>query len=146
MRRHFIVLWGVLLASAVVSCTPALDVRGYVPNPALIAEIAPGEDTKESVLTALGSPSSTATFNTDSWYYISRTTETVAFFPETVIDQSVVAIDFDRFGFVSEIRMYTLDDAQEIVPADGKTPTRGRELGVLQQLLGNVGRFTPPAQ
>ena len=144
MRRHSIVLWGLLLAGALAACTPSRDIRGYVPSPTLVAQITPGEDTKESVLQTLGSPSSTATFGTDSWYYISRTTETVAFFTEVVLEQSVVAIDFTPLGIVSGVRAYTLDDAQAVVPVEGKTPTLGRELGLLQQLLGNIGRFTPP--
>jgi outer membrane protein assembly factor BamE (lipoprotein component of BamABCDE complex) len=67
----------------------------------------------------------------------------VAFFAEVVLEQSVVAIDFTPLGIVSGVRTYTLDDAQDVVPVEGKTPTLGRELGLLQQLLGNVGRFTP---
>jgi hypothetical protein len=39
-----------------------------------------------------------------------------------------------------------LDDAQQIVPVDDTTPTLGRELGLLQQLLGNIGRFNTPVR
>ena len=146
VRRHSIILWGLLVLGAIAACTPTRDVRGYVPSATLIAQITPGTDTKESILQSLGSPSSTATFDTDSWYYISRITERVAFFAEVVLEQSVVAVDFTRLGIVSGVRSYTLDDAQQIVPVEGKTPTLGRELGILQQLLGNIGRFNPPAQ
>ena len=146
VRRHSIVLCGLLMVGAVAACAPTRDVRGYVPSATLIAQITPGTDTKESILQILGSPSSTATFDTDSWYYIGRTTERVAFFDEVVLEQTVVAVDFTPLGIVSGVRAYTLDDAQDVVPVEGKTPTLGRELGLLQQLLGNIGRFNPPAQ
>lgn len=135
-----------VLAGALVACAPTVDIAGYVPNETMIAEIVPGETTRETVLTVLGSPSSTATFDTDSWYYISRTTETLAFFDATVLDQTVLAVDFDEVGVVTGLRRYTLDDARDIVPADGRTPTRGRELGLLEQLIGNIGRYRPPPQ
>ena len=135
-----------VLAGALVACAPTVDIAGYVPNETMIAEIVSGETTRETVLTVLGSPSSTATFDTDSWYYISRTTETLAFFDATVLDQTVLAVDFDEVGVVTGLRRYTLDDARDIVPADGRTPTRGRELGLLEQLIGNIGRYRPPPQ
>ena len=146
MRRHSIILWGLLLMGTVAACTPTRDVIGYMPNATQVAQITPGTDTKESVLEALGSPSSIATFDTDRWYYISRTIESVAFFTEVVLEQSVVAVDFTPLGIVSGVRAYTLDDAQQIVPVDDTTPTLGRELGLLQQLLGNIGRFNTPVR
>ena len=146
MQRYVVLLPAMVLAGALVACAPTVDIAGYVPNETMIAEIVPGETTRETVLTVLGSPSSTATFDTDSWYYISRTTETLAFFDATVLDQTVLAVDFDEVGVVTGLRRYTLDDARDIVPADGRTPTRGRELGLLEQLIGNIGRYRPPPQ
>ena len=146
MQRYVVLLPAMVLAGALVACAPTVDIAGYVPNETMIAEIVPGETTRETVLTVLGSPSSTATFDTDSWYYISRTTETLAFFDATVLDQTVLAVDFDEVGVVTGLRRYALDDARDIVPADGRTPTRGRELGLLEQLIGNIGRYRPPPQ
>jgi hypothetical protein len=35
-----------------------------------------------------------------------------------------------------------LKDARDIEPAPGATPAPGRELTFLEQIIGNVGRFT----
>jgi hypothetical protein len=35
-------------------------------------------------------------------------------------------------------------DAQEISPVARVTPTEGRDLTLLQQLFGNIGRFSSP--
>lgn len=144
MHCNFPRFRGPLLAVALAfaaACAPTLDQRGYVPSPGDVASIELGIDTRDSILERLGTPSATATFSADSWYYISRTTETVAFLSPKVLDQQVVAVDFDADGTVVDVRRYTLDDANRVVPVDRVTPTRGRELGIIEQLIGNVGRF-----
>ena len=144
MHLSFLRFPGPLLAvvlALVAACSPTRDQRGYVPSEGALASIELGVDTRDSVLERLGTPSATATFSADIWYYISRTTETMAFLEPEVLDQQVVAIDFDGGGVVTDIRRYTLDDANNVVPVDRITPTRGRELGIIEQLIGNVGRF-----
>ena len=59
-----------------------------------------------------------------------------------ILDQKVVAISFDDAGRVKNIRTYGLEDAREIEPVARTTPTGGREITVLEQLVGNLGRFS----
>ena len=92
----------------------------------------------------LGSPSSIATFGEEVWYYISSQTQTIAFYEPEVLDQKVVAIAFDDAGKVKNVRTYGLEDAQAIEPVARTTPTGGREVTILEQLIGNLGKFTKP--
>jgi len=131
-----------LFCLTMAACTPTLVVQGYVPDEETLATVQQGVDSKDAVVTKLGSPSSVAAFDDDTWIYISKQTENFAFFEPTVIGQDVVAINFDPEGRVEEIRRYTLEDGRLIDPVTRKTPTQGRELGILEQLFGNVGRFT----
>ena len=55
-------------------------------------------------------------------------------------------IAFDETGVVAEITSLSLAEARAIELADEETPTRGRELSLLEQLFGNIGRPTPTAQ
>ena len=55
-------------------------------------------------------------------------------------------ITFDESGVVAEITSVSLDDARAIEFAEDETPTRGRELTLLEQLFGNIGRPTAPTQ
>ena len=55
-------------------------------------------------------------------------------------------IAFDENGVVAEISTVTLDEARAIEFAEQETPTRGRELTLLEQLFGNIGRPTAPTQ
>lgn len=131
-----------LFCLTMAACTPTLVVQGYVPDEETLATVQQGVDNKDAVVSKLGSPSSVAAFDDDTWIYISKQTENFAFFEPTVIGQDVVAINFDPEGRVEEVRRYTLEDGRLIDPVTRKTPTHGRELGILEQLFGNVGRFT----
>ncbi len=132
-----------MLAFAVFlgACATTVDHRGYVPDQETIERVRAGVDDRDSVTQMLGSPSSVATFDDRTWYYVSKRTERVAFFNEKVVDQRVLAVAFDEEGVVSEIRQYTLEDGRIIDPVTRETPTLGRELNLLEQLFGNIGRF-----
>ena len=59
-------------------------------------------------------------------------------------ERSIVVVSFDTTGYVEETAVYHLEDGRQIDPVDRITPTEGRELTVLQQLLGNFGRLPTP--
>lgn len=148
LRLDFGVLRQLLTASALaallVACAPNITQRGNLPDPELLSRIQPGAQTRTQVADILGSPSSIATFGEEVWYYISSQTETLAFFEPEILDQKVIAIAFDDAGKVKTIRTYGLEDAQAIDPVSRTTPTGGREFTILEQLFGNLGRFSKP--
>ena len=129
------------LAVALAACGGEVAVRGNMPDPEVIAEIQPGGDRREDVVDKLGSPSTVSTFLDRKWYYIGQKVEQFAFMAPSVVERSVLVVSFDETGTVDDTLMYTLEDGQIIDPISRKTPTEGRELTVLQQLFGNLGRF-----
>ncbi|MBR45007.1 MAG: cell envelope protein SmpA, partial [Rhodospirillaceae bacterium] len=48
-------------------------------------------------------------------------------------------LEFDTAGFVKQVVHLPSEDIREIDLVERETPTKGRELGFLQQILGNVG-------
>jgi outer membrane protein assembly factor BamE (lipoprotein component of BamABCDE complex) len=129
------------LALAAASCTGRVDTRGNLADPEVVSQITPGESTRGTVEDLLGSPTTVATFNDQTWYYIGRKTEKFAFFEPEVLEQQVVAVHFDPDGVVDDVKIYGPEAAREIELVDRTTPTAGKELSVLQQLFGNLGRF-----
>lgn len=129
------------VALALAACTGRVDTRGNMADPEAVSQITPGESTRGTVEDLLGSPTSLATFNDQTWYYIGRKTEKVAFFRPEVLEQQVVAIHFDAGGVVDDVKIYGPEDAREVELVDRTTPTAGKELTLLQQLFGNLGRF-----
>ena len=107
-------------------------------------KIAPGKQTREQVKRTLGSPSAVGAFEeNDVWYYIGKRTKTVAFLKPEVLEHQVVEIRFGADGRISEVN--TIDATQFVKPdpVDRVTPTEGNEFTILEQLIGNIGRFTP---
>jgi len=142
IRRSFVFLATISGAAAFVSCAPAVDQRGNLPNPDKIAEIHAGSTTKDDVAKILGTPSSVSVFSNDkSWYYVSRRTSQTAFFEPDVLDQQVYVVNFDDQGVVRAVDHKVLEDGKEITPVARATPAPGRELSFLEQLIGNLGKF-----
>ena len=112
-----------------------------LPDPERLAEISNGGFSRAEVAEILGSPSSVAVLEGETWYYISKRTETLAFFEPKVSDQQVVVVRFDKKGMVSEVQTLGLDEARTIEPAERETPTASNELTFFDQLIGNLGRF-----
>jgi outer membrane protein assembly factor BamE (lipoprotein component of BamABCDE complex) len=133
----------VLFVATVSACAPNIDVRGSQISPEVLAEITPGRNTRSDVVALLGTPATTAPFSDDSWYYVGGKIERWAFFKPEELERQVVEIDFDKDGKVKNIRQLGLQDGRQIDIATAETPTAGKDLTVLEQLLGNVGKFNP---
>src|SRR5437588_12089616 len=147
MRRGLLAFTLVLLAG----CVPVVNQRGYLPNPAGEAAIKAGADTETTVQAKLGDPSTRATFGNDSWYYISSVERQLAFFDPKIENRSILAVHFDKDGKVQDTRHFSLKDGHVIAFESRTTPSRGRELGFLQQLFNAtpgvpIGTLSPNGQ
>lgn len=138
-------LAALVLGFGVAGCAPIVSTRGHMVEPERLAQIQPGKSTADDVLQAIGTPTSVGAFDTRSWFYIGQVTERVAFFEPEVVDRRVVVVKFEPNGVVREVRNIDKSEGQELAVVDRATPTAGHEMGFLEQLLGNVGKFNPAA-
>ena len=128
-----------LLATA--ACAPITSYSGFQAIESDPKDVKVGTDTKSTVRGKLGSPSATSTFDPNIWFYMNQVKQRVAFRKPTVIARNVTAITFSKENEqVESVNNYTLKDGKVIAFNGRETPTRGRELTILEQLLGNVGR------
>ena len=145
MRRLFAfssrLLIPTAMALAVAACSANVAHRGYLSKPGAFGQVREGMARSE-VEGILGSPSTTASVNYqgDSYYYISSTTEQKAFLNAKEVDRQLIAIRFDKNEQVASLGQYGLDDGKIVDINSRTTPTKGRELTILQQLFGNLGR------
>jgi outer membrane protein assembly factor BamE (lipoprotein component of BamABCDE complex) len=123
-----------------------IDHRGFSPTPGSVEKLDTGTQSREDVIRLIGTPSAVATFNPNVWYYISQQQETYAFFKPAIIEQHVLQLTFNDAGRLTTLKSYDLKDGQDIAMVSRVTPTAGKELTVLEQLLGNVGKFSGPRQ
>ena len=136
-RASAFALAGALLLGA---CTPTTSYQGFQAVEANPKDVKVGVDDKTTVMDRLGSPSAVATFDPNTWYYISQISDQVAFHMPEVKRRDVVAINFNKADDkVADVRTYGLKDGRVIAYNKRATATRGRELSVLEQLLGNIG-------
>ncbi len=124
-----------------IACEPIRRTHGYAPRPAQLAEVTIGTDSKAEVAGKIGRPTTLGAFNTEDWYYIARSTESRAFLEPRVVSQEVVVVAFSGDGIAESVDRYGLEDGRIVNLVTKTTPTRGKRLTFLQQLLGNVGRF-----
>ena len=119
------------------------QVRGNMVDSEMLKQLVPGTTTRADVTTLMGSPTTKATFDDNTWLYIAEVTKPVIAGTQAVLDQQVVALTFDNQGVLRNVAMKTADDGMPVSMAGGATPSPGSEATFMQQLLGNVGRFNP---
>ena len=140
-RASALALAGALMGSiALGACTPITSYEGFQAVEANPSAVKVGVDDKTTVMDRLGSPSTVAAFDPNTWYYITQVSDQVAFHNPAVRHRDVVVIAFNKGDDkVAEVRTYGLKDGHVIAFNKRATPTRGRELSVLEQILGNIG-------
>jgi outer membrane protein assembly factor BamE (lipoprotein component of BamABCDE complex) len=131
------------LAFSLAACSPVIEERGYKAEPGDLEQLKPG-DSKTEVEALLGSPSTAAIIDNEAWFYISSKVEKYLFYEPEEIDRTVVAVYFDDQEAVEEVAYYTLEDGRIVNLVDRKTPTRGKQLTILGEIFGNLGRFNRP--
>jgi outer membrane protein assembly factor BamE (lipoprotein component of BamABCDE complex) len=119
------------------------QVRGNKVDGDLLQQLVPGTSTRNDVTALIGSPTTKATFDDNTWLYIGEVTRPVIAGTQAVLEQQVIVLTFDDKGVLRGIARKTADDAKPVSMAGGATPSPGSEATIMQQLLGNVGRFNP---
>ncbi len=141
MMMSRVLAFGVVVA-CLSGCVSNRSAHGYVlerGETGLDALV--GIDSKDSVLARYGEPSIIGTFDRNSWYYVSALDASRAFFRPETTARTVVAFHFDEGGLVKNVETIDLAQSVEVGMASRETPTRGKELGFWEQLLGNVGQL-----
>ncbi|MEM7178552.1 MAG: outer membrane protein assembly factor BamE [Pseudomonadota bacterium] len=128
-----------MVLMGLAACEPTVRNHGFAPDPELVETINAGSDTRGSVRRKIGRPGLDGVFTNDGWYYIASTVEHLTYHAPKVVDRRIVAITFDQNDVVATVNTYGLSDGKLIDLQTRTTPTAGRELGILEQALGNIG-------
>jgi outer membrane protein assembly factor BamE (lipoprotein component of BamABCDE complex) len=119
------------------------QVRGNRVDADVLKELTPGTSTRADATALLGSPTAKATFDDNQWIYIGSMTRPVIGQTQKVLSQDVVLLTFNEQGVLRDVKQLNKDDALPVTMVARATPSPGSEASILQQLLGNVGRFSP---
>lgn len=114
--------------------------QGYVVDEQTMA-LVPVGSSREQVLLALGTPTTTNNLGSEVFYYISQTrVRSAQFLKPKLVDQRIFAIYFDEEETVSRIADYGLKDGRVFDFISGATPTGGKDQTFLAQVFsGTLG-------
>ncbi len=124
-----------VLAAPLAGCFSETYQKGYIIPEGALEQIPIGAS-QDQVLIVLGTPSTVATVSGEAFYYISQRAERpVAFMPQSVVDQRVVAVYFDKNRRVQRLANYGIKDGKVFDYVSRTTPTGGAELSYLGNIL-----------
>ena len=148
-RSRIGLLLGIVLAAgplALSGCAlfaPIPTERGQMVEKEDYDKLVPGTTTRADVTALLGSPTSRATFDDNTWYYIGEVTAPVPLARPKIDRQQVLVLNFDNNGTLRGMRRLDKSNAHDVAMVSRVTPSPGSEASFMQQLIGNVGRYNP---
>ncbi|SPU65145.1 SmpA/OmlA protein [Brucella melitensis] len=133
-QRALLAGTAILVSVALAGCTTASTLNpsetlteGYVLDQQALDSVPVGSS-REQVLLALGTPSTTATFDNEVFYYISQKRYRAAqFMKPKVIERQILAIYFNKDGKLFDFVSRT-------------TPTSGKDQTFLGQIIQGVSK------
>mgnify|MGYP001300234479 CR=1 FL=1 len=131
----------IVVALSVAGCTASYRNHGFVPPEEELSGILVGIDTRDSVAETVGIPTTQSVVQDGGYYYVQSRVRHFAYKRPEVIEREIVAISFDSRGVVSNVERFGLEDGQ-VVPLSRRVTSEGVSLGVLRQILGNLGQFS----
>ena len=131
----------------VAAFTPTATYQGFQAIDANPKDVKVGTDTRATVLARLGTPTATASFDKNTWFYLSQTADKTAFYAPQVVRRDITEVVFDKdTQAVKSVDVFTLKDGRVIAYNSRETPTRGRELTFIEQMFGSLSTIVtlPP--
>lgn len=128
------------LSVALSSCLSKVISHGYPEDERLVEKLQIGTTTSTQAAEILGDPSSKATFDPNTWYYISTKMKAVGFLKPTVIKEQVMRLHFKN-DKLDEVAFFDNLNSKPIVFNKDKSLVKGDDSGVLKDFFHNFGRF-----
>ena len=128
-----------------MACTPIVATHGNMLSDADIAQIQPTTSTRADVTAKWGPPSSSSSFDPNTWYYIGQTLSHKGVFDTKVDKSEIIKVTFNADDTVASVTVVDPALAHNVDIEDRKTPTAGKEFTAVQQIIGNIGKFNAPA-
>lgn len=144
-RRGFASFVGIATIPLLAACAGEVNTHGDMVQDERLARIIPHQHSQRDVLAILGSPSTLSVLDGEAWYYIGDRRESLAFFKPDLLERETVVVSFDETGVVSSVEKAIVDEEHKIEVVERETPTHGSDLTMVEQFLGNIGRFNTEA-
>lgn len=138
IRRAAILAVLIVLAA----CTTIYRNHGYIPNKEDVAKVTVGESTQAEVARDVGRPTSTGLLTGGAWYYVGSKFRHYGARAPKEVERQVMVISFDDQGVVENVEYFGLERGEVVVISRRVTRSSVKGLGIVRQLLSNVGNFS----
>ncbi|QRZ13824.1 outer membrane protein assembly factor BamE [Paracoccus methylovorus] len=135
-------LMGLALAASLglSACQATYRNHGYVPPEEQLAQVVVGQTTQAELEGLIGRPSAQGLLTGSAWYYVGSRWQFYGPREPREVDRQVLAISFAENGVVSNVERFGMERGQVVVLSRRVTDTGVVSLGLIRQLLGNIGR------
>ncbi|MBS9716350.1 outer membrane protein assembly factor BamE [Pseudohalocynthiibacter aestuariivivens] len=130
-----------LVLLALGACAATYRNHGYIPTDGELDLILVGVDTRETVASSVGRPTSTGVLADGGWYYAQSRWRHHLYKAPQEIERQLVAISFDGDGVVENIERFALEDGQVVTLSRRVTESNIRGVTFIGQILSNIGNF-----
>ena len=96
---------------------------------------------KNDVIKILGNPHSKSINNNDRWLYLERVLTKGEFHKlgqNILLDNNVLVLDFDKFGILSNKKLLTIEDKEDIKFSELKTENRLTKKSFVESFLSSI--------
>ena len=140
--RRQILAFALTVPFVLAACAATYRNHGFVPPQEDLAQVVVGQTQQSELDGLIGRPSSQGLLTGSAWYYVGSRWQYFGAREPREINREVVAISFAESGAVANVERFGLERGRVVVLSRRVTDTGVTSLGLVRQLLGNVGRLS----
>ncbi len=140
ISRRRIVALALAAPLALAACQATYRNHGYVPPDEDLAQIVVGQTTQGDLEGLIGKPTAQGLLAGSGWYYVGSRWQFYGPREPREIDRQVVAVSFNEAGTVTNVERFGIERGQIVVLSRRVTDSGVSSIGLIRQLMGNVGR------
>ncbi|MFC3529160.1 outer membrane protein assembly factor BamE [Paracoccus mangrovi] len=140
ISRRQIMALALSVPLALSACTATYRNHGYLPPEEDLAQVVAGQTTQDELEGLIGRPSAQGLLTGAAWYYVGSRWRFYGPREPQEVERQVLAISFDEAGKVANIERFGMERGRVVVLSRRLTDTGVASLGLIRQLMGNVGR------
>ena len=132
-----------IIVTITVSCNKKIINTGYHLEKSKIQEVKISHTTEQNIINRLGRPTTQSIFGPKTYFYMEQKYQQFGFWKPRLIEQMITAFEFDSRNFLVKIGYYHISDARNIQYDHDHILIKGNKMPILEQLIGNVGKYYP---
>ena len=141
ISRRRIVALALAAPLALSACQATYRNHGYVPPDEDLAQVVVGQTTQGDLEGLIGKLTTQRLLAGSGWYYVGSRWQFYGLREPREIDRQVVAVSFNEAGTVTNVERFGMERGQVVVLSRRVTSSGVSSIGLIRQLMGNVGRM-----